>query len=96
MVLVEQKSGGGVGKAKERMSLPFDADDEDEFGLSRDVESAFLFAQTGQADFLALGIAVLLDVGFGALEDHATLFFLNLYKLYFSVKSTRYWWYSFR
>jgi hypothetical protein len=41
--------------------------------LSWDVVGAFLLSDTRQADLLTLGIAVLLDVGLGALEDLLTL-----------------------
>ena len=46
-----------------------DADDEDEARLGGDVVGAFLFGDAREADLLALGIAVLFDVGLGALED---------------------------
>jgi len=50
-----------------------DTDNEGELGLSGDVEGALLLGDTLQADLLALCIAVLLDVGLGALEDNLTL-----------------------
>ena len=59
-------------------SLPFDANDEDKLRLSRDVEGAVLFGNAGKTDLLTLGIAVLFDVGFGALEDDLALFFVGL------------------
>ena len=46
-----------------------DADDEDKLGLGGDVVAALLLGDAAQADLLTLCIAVLLDVGFGALED---------------------------
>lgn len=58
-----------------------DADDEDELGLSGNVVAALLLGDTAQADLLALCIAVLLDVGLGALEDFlALLLALLMYK----------------
>ena len=61
-------------------SLPFDADDEDEFGLGGHVVGSFLLAKAGEANLLALGVAVFFYVGFGALEDDAAFFFLGLGK----------------
>lgn len=55
-----------------------DADDEGELGLGRDVERTLLLGDTLQADLLALCIAVLLDVGLGALEDDLTLLLVGL------------------
>lgn len=60
-------------------SLPLDAEDEDERGLGGDEEGAILLAGAGQADLLALGLPVFFDVGFGALEDDAALFFVDLW-----------------
>ena len=57
---------------------PFDADNEDKRWLGGNVERAVLLAQASQTDLLTLGIAVLLDVGFSALEDDLTLFFVGL------------------
>jgi hypothetical protein len=56
-----------------------DAENEDELVLVRNVERAVLLAQTGESDLLTLGIAVLLDVGLGALEDDTTLLLVGLY-----------------
>lgn len=50
-----------------------DADDEDELGLGWDVVAALGLGNAREADLLALCIAVLLDVGLGALEDLSTL-----------------------
>lgn len=58
-----------------------DADDEGELGLSRDVEGALLLGNALEADLLALGIAVLLDVGLGALEDDLALLLVGLVEL---------------
>ena len=55
-----------------------DADDEGELGLGRDVERTLLLGDTLQADLLALCIAVLLDVGLGALEDDLALLLVGL------------------
>ena len=56
-----------------------DADKEDELGLSGDVERAILLGGAVKADLLALDIAVLLDVGLGALEDDTTLLLVGLF-----------------
>lgn len=55
-----------------------DADQEDELGLSGDVERAILLGGALEADLLALNVAVLLDVGLGALEDDSTLLLVGL------------------
>jgi len=55
-----------------------DADDEDQLGLSRDVEGAILLGEAGEANFLALTVAVLLDVLLSTLEDDATLLLVGL------------------
>lgn len=55
-----------------------DTDDEDQLGLSRDVELAALLGNTRQADLLALCIAVLLNVLLSTLEDDATLLLVGL------------------
>lgn len=57
---------------------PLDTDNEDESVLSRDVEGAILLCETGEADLLALVVAVLLDVLLSTLEDDATLLLLGL------------------
>ena len=56
-----------------------DADDEDEFGFRWDVVGAFLLGYTSEADLLALCIAVLFDVGLGALEDLLAFLLLLLW-----------------
>jgi hypothetical protein len=58
--------------------IPLDADDEDQLGLSRDVEGAILLGNAGKADLLALGVAVLLDVLLSTLEDDAALLLVGL------------------
>jgi len=50
-----------------------DTDNENQFGLSWDVERALLLGDTSKTNLLALSIAVLLDVLLGALEDDFTL-----------------------
>lgn len=55
-----------------------DADNEGKLWLGWDVERALLLGDTGQADLLALLVAVLLDVGLGALEDGGTLLLVGL------------------
>ena len=60
-------------------SLPLDADDEDQLRLGRDIESSILLGGTRKTNLLALGLAVLLDVGLGTLEDDATLLLVGLY-----------------
>lgn len=57
---------------------PFDADDEDQLGLARHVEVAFLLGEAREANLLALCISVFLNIGFGALEDDSTLLLLGL------------------
>jgi len=59
---------------------PLDTDNIDELGLGRDVERTILLGKTSETDFLLLLIAVLLDVGLGALEDDATLLLVGLRK----------------
>ena len=60
------------------MDIPLDADDEDQFGLRRDIGLAIVLGDTGKADLLPLGIAVLLHVLLGTLEDDATLLLVGL------------------
>ena len=60
---------------------PLDAHDEDELGLSRDVGGVVLLGNTGEADLLALRIAVLLNVLLSTLEDHAALLLVGLENL---------------
>lgn len=55
-----------------------DADNEGELGLSRDVVRALLLGNAVKADLLALSVAVLLDVGLGALEDDLALLLVGL------------------
>lgn len=55
-----------------------DADDEDELLLSGDVEGTVLLGNAGEADLLALSVAVLLDVLLGTLEDDGTLLLVGL------------------
>ena len=79
----QQESAHTAGeKARQRgckvlggLSAPFDTDHEDQLRLGGDVVGAFLLAQSGQPDFLALRIAVFLDVGLGPLKDHLTPLF---------------------
>jgi hypothetical protein len=56
-----------------------DADDEGEARLGRYVVGAFLLGDAREADLLALCIAVLLDIGFGALENLLTLLLGGLF-----------------
>lgn len=64
---------------EERLSnLPLDADNEDELSLSGDVERAILLGGASEADLLTLGIAVLLDVLLGTLEDDLALLLVGL------------------
>ena len=55
-----------------------DADNEGKLGLGGDVERTLLLGDTLEADLLALSIAVLLDVGLGALEDDLALLLVGL------------------
>ena len=50
------------GQGKNEGGLPLDADDEDEFGLARHVEVAFLLRNSGEADLLALLIKIFFDI----------------------------------
>ena len=50
-----------------------DAGNEDELGLGRDVVRALGLGDASKTDLLTLVVAVLLDVGLGALEDLLTL-----------------------
>lgn len=55
-----------------------DADHEGKLGLLINVEVAALASNTGESDLLTLTIAVLLDVGLGALEDSLALLLVGL------------------
>jgi len=55
-----------------------DTDDKGELGLGRDVERTLLLGGAGEADLLALLVAVLLDVRLGTLEDDTTLLLVGL------------------
>jgi hypothetical protein len=55
-----------------------DADQEDQLGLSRDVEGAVLLGNASKADLLTLGITVLLDVLLSTLEDDTALLLVGL------------------
>lgn len=55
------------------VNIPLDTDNKDKLGLGRDVEAALLLGLAGEADLLALGIAVLLHVLLGTLEDDIAL-----------------------
>jgi hypothetical protein len=55
-----------------------DTDEEDELVLGRDVERALLLRKAVQANLLALGIVVLLDVLLSTLEDDLTLLLVGL------------------
>ena len=55
-----------------------DAENEDELVLVWNVEGTILLAQASESDLLTLGIAILLDIGLGALEDDTTLLLVGL------------------
>lgn len=55
-----------------------DADKEDQVGLSGNVGGVVLAGNAGEADLLALCVAVLLDVLLSTLEDDATLLLVGL------------------
>lgn len=61
-------------------NIPLDTDNEDQLGLVSNVEATLLLAQTSKADLLALSIAVLLDVGLGALENDGALLLVGLFR----------------
>lgn len=76
-------------KTEELESLPLlgvnlvdtlDTDDEDELGLSGDVEAALLLGNASEADLLTLCVTVLLDVLLSALEDGLALLLVGLVK----------------
>ena len=49
------------------------SDDEDKLGLIINIEAAALAGYSSKSDFLTLGIAILLDVRLGTLEDSLAL-----------------------
>jgi len=55
-----------------------DTDNEDQLGLILNVEVTLSAGNAVEADLLALSIAVLLNVGLGALEDNTTLLLVGL------------------
>lgn len=55
-----------------------DAENKDQLVLVGNVEGAVLLAQTCESNLLTLGVAVLLDVGLGALEDDTALLLVGL------------------
>lgn len=61
-----------------RFNIPLDTDDEDQLGLSGDVDRVVGLGDTVEADLLTLCSAVLLDVLLGTLEDDATLLLVGL------------------
>jgi len=61
-----------------QVDIPLDADNEDDLRLGRDVVGAGLLGLTSKADLLTLLVAVLLDVGLGALEDDLALLLVGL------------------
>jgi hypothetical protein len=58
-----------------------DTDNEDQLGLILNVEVTLSAGNAVEADLLALSVAVLLDVGLGALEDNTALLLVGLYNL---------------
>ena len=71
-------------------NIPLDADEEDQLVLSWDVGLAALASETAKTDLLALGIAVLLDVGLGTLEDDTTLLLVGLGCTVSMIRTARY------
>ena len=61
-----------------RLFLPLDAEHKDELRLLLDVERAILLAETTKTDLLPLCFTVLLDIGFGTLENDASLLLVCL------------------
>jgi hypothetical protein len=55
-----------------------DTDNEGKFGLLWDIEGTFSLGHTSQANLLALGIPILLDVLLSTLEDCLTLLLVGL------------------
>lgn len=64
------------------------ADDEDQLLLGRDVEAAFLLGNAVEADLLALGITVLIDVLLSTLEDDTTLLLVGLRRNHVNIDVT--------
>ena len=64
-----------------------DTQHEDELVLVGYVEGTILLAQTSESDLLALGVAILLDVGLGTLEDDTTLLLVCLHEVTVSLAS---------
>jgi hypothetical protein len=58
--------------------LPLDSDHKDQLGLLVNEEVALLSGESSKSDLFPLGIAILLDVGLGALEDDTTLLLVGL------------------
>jgi len=82
LVDTEGKSQSSIRRyVSDRRDVPLDTDNEDQLGLIVNVEVALLAGSAGQADLLTLSIAVLLDVGLGALEDDTTLLLVGLLDL---------------
>lgn len=59
--------------------LPLDTDNEDQLGLSWDVERTILLGETSKTDLLALSLAVLNNVLLSTLEDDTTLLLGGLF-----------------
>lgn len=55
-----------------------DSDDKDKLVLLLHIERSLLSAQSSKSDLLTFLVAVLLDVGFGSLEDDASLLLVGL------------------
>jgi hypothetical protein len=65
-----------------------DTDNKGELWFGRNVERTVRFGDTTKSDLLSLLIPVLLDVGFGTLEDGITLLLVGL-SIQVSTKSAR-------
>jgi hypothetical protein len=67
-----------LGSKLREQCLPLDTDQEDELVLGWDVERRVLLRKSRQANLLALGVSVFLDVLLSALEDNTTLLLVRL------------------
>ena len=66
------------GQGENKGGLPLNTDNKNELRLARHVKVAFLLRKSGEADLLALLIAIFFDILLGALEDDSTLLLLGL------------------
>jgi hypothetical protein len=63
------------------MVVPFDTNDEDKFGLSRNIEISLFSRKAFQTDLFTFSILILLDIGLCTLKDDLTLSLGSLTKI---------------